>query len=161
MFPNPKLYSLEAASAIRKQGPKGAFVLTNGCFDMLHVGHIYALQQAAQWGSLWVALNSDASVRSLKGPTRPIFTEQERAYMLAALSCVSGIIIFDTPRLDHEIRELHPDIYAKSSDYTLETLAPEERAALKNVHAGIRFTSILPGFSTTRLIEKIAATHSA
>lgn len=155
MLENQKLYPLEAAVAARERLHR-PFVLTNGCFDLLHVGHIYALQQAAAWGALWVALNSDTSVRYLKGPTRPIYNETERAYMLAALSCVSGVIIFDTSRLQREILALHPDIYAKSSDYTLETLAPEERVALETVHAEVRFTRMLPGFSTTQLIEKIS-----
>lgn len=156
----PKLHTLDEAVAIRNQISKDQkFVLTNGCFDLLHTGHIYALQQASKLGNLWVAINSDSSVRSLKGPTRPIVSQNERAYALSALACVSGVIIFESPRLDHEILALHPDIYVKSSDYSIEKLDPQERKALETVHAKICFTPRLPGFSTTDLIRRIAKTY--
>jgi bifunctional ADP-heptose synthase (sugar kinase/adenylyltransferase) len=96
-------------------------------------------------------------VRAIKGPTRPVQTEVERAYALAALACVDGIVIFDTPRLTAEIRALRPDVYCKAGDYTLEKLDAGERAALEEVGAQIEFLPFLEGFSTTKLIAKIKA----
>ena len=153
-----KLFSLDAAcelrESFRKQGK--VVVFTNGCFDMLHVGHVFSLQQAAELGDrLFVAINSDDSVKALKGATRPLMDETERAYMLSALECVSGVFIFNSKRLTNEILRFKPDIYVKSGDYTLDTLDPEERAALESVGAGIKFLKFLNGFSTTSLIEKI------
>ena len=104
-----------------------------------------------------VALNSDASVKQLKGPLRPVQAEGERAYALAALTCVDAIVIFHEPRLTAEIRALRPDVYVKAGDYTLATLDPGERAALEETGARIEFMPFLPGFSTTQLIAKIKA----
>ncbi|MGF1484310.1 MAG: adenylyltransferase/cytidyltransferase family protein [Opitutales bacterium] len=160
-FDNSTLFeSLDAAQAARKQlqAAEQKLVLTNGCFDLLHPGHLYFLRNArAEGDRLWVALNSDASVRALKGPLRPVLGQTERAYALAALEFVDGILIFDTPRLDGEIRTLGPDVYVKAGDYTLETLNAQERQALEAVGARIAFLPFLEGYSTTRLIEKIAA----
>ena len=157
---NPKLFSLEGAvarrEALRSAGKR--VVLTNGVFDLLHTGHLHYLQQARALGdALFIALNADASVRALKGPTRPIQSEEQRAYALAALSCVDAVFIFRTPRLDAEIRALRPDAYAKAGDYTLEKLDAGERGALQAVGAQIKFMPFLPGFSTTNLIAKIKA----
>lgn len=159
-LPNPKLLTLAAVmarrAALRSAGQK--LVLTNGVFDLLHTGHLYYLQQArAQGDALCIALNADASVRALKGPLRPVQSETQRAYALGALVCVDAVFIFDTPRLDAEIRALAPDVYCKAGDYTLEKLDPSERAALESVGARIEFMPFLPGFSTTALIERIKA----
>ena len=159
-LPNPKLLTLAAVmarrAALRAAGQK--LVLTNGVFDLLHTGHLYYLQQArAQGDALCIALNADASVRALKGPLRPVQSETQRAYALGALVCVDAVFIFDTPRLDAEIRALAPDVYCKAGDYTLEKLDPSERAALESVGARIEFMPFLPGFSTTALIERIKA----
>ncbi len=133
-------------------------VLTNGVFDLLHTGHLYYLQKARALGDvLVIALNADASVRALKGPTRPVQDEGQRAYALAALACVDAVVIFREPRLTAEIRALRPDVYTKAGDYTLEKLNPEERAALQEVGARIEFMPFLPGFSTTQLIARIRA----
>jgi rfaE bifunctional protein nucleotidyltransferase chain/domain len=130
-------------------------VLTNGCFDLLHTGHVRYLQQARELGdALVVAVNSDASVRELKGPLRPLNDEQERAEVLAALRCVDHVTVFTGKRVTEVIRELRPSIYAKGGDYTLETLDPEERAALEEVGAEIRLLALVPGKSTTSLLEK-------
>lgn len=157
---NPKLFSLEGAVA-RREALRAAgrrVVLTNGVFDLLHTGHLYALQSArAQGDALIVALNADASVRALKGPGRPVQTEAERAYALAALACVDAIVIFRESRLTPEIRALRPDVYCKSGDYTLEKLDAGERAALEAAGTQITFLPFLPGFSTTNLIAKIRA----
>lgn len=107
--------------------------------------------------ALIVALNSDASVRALKGPLRPVQTEEQRAYALGALECIDAVVIFQEPRLTGEIRALRPDVYCKAGDYTLEKLNPEERTALEEVGAKIAFLPFLPGFSTTQLIGRIKA----
>ncbi len=157
---NPKLFTLEQAVAARAQlradGRK--VVLTNGVFDLLHTGHLFYLQQARALGdALFIALNSDASVKALKGPLRPVMNEEQRAYALAALTCIDGIVIFREPRLTAEIQALRPDVYCKAGDYTLEKLNPQERAALEAVGTQIKFMPFLPGFSTTNLIAKIRA----
>ncbi len=157
---NPKLLASAAAAARREQlraaGRK--VVLTNGVFDLLHTGHLYFLQQARGRGdALFIALNGDASVRALKGPARPVQTEEQRAYALGALACVDVVFIFGTPRLDAEILALRPDVYCKAGDYTLEKLDPGERAALEKTGARIEFLPFLPGFSTTNLIARIKA----
>lgn len=157
---NPKLLSLEAAIARREElGAAGRkVVLTNGVFDLLHVGHIYFLREArARGDALFVALNGSEGVRMLKGPSRPIVDTLERAYCLGSLVCVDAILVFHTPRLDAEIRALRPDIYCKAGDYTLEKLDAGERAALEEAGARIEFLPFLPGFSTTNLIAKIKA----
>lgn len=157
---NPKLLKFTAVVAARERLRSAGkrVVLTNGVFDLLHTGHLYYLQQARALGdALFVALNGDASVRALKGPTRPIQTEEQRAYALGALTCVDTIFVFNTPRLDAEIRALRPEVYGKAGDYTLEKLDPSERAALEEVGAAIKFLPFLPGFSTTALIAKIKA----
>jgi len=157
---NPKLMTLDAAVAEReKLRAKGkSLVLTNGVFDLLHTGHLYYLKQARALGeALYVAINADESVRAIKGPTRPIQSEVERAYALGALGFVSGIVVFNTPRLDAEIRALQPDVYCKAGDYKLETLDPTERGALQEVGTKIEFLPFWEGFSTTKLIAKIKA----
>lgn len=157
---NPKLFGLIEAvakrEALRAAGRR--VVLTNGVFDLLHTGHLYYLQQARACGdALFIALNADASVRALKGPARPVQSEEQRAYALAALACVDAVLIFRTPRLDAEIRSLRPDVYTKAGDYTLEKLDAGERMALQEVGAKITFMPFLPGFSTTALIARIRA----
>ncbi|MDR1590734.1 MAG: adenylyltransferase/cytidyltransferase family protein [Puniceicoccales bacterium] len=155
MLVNLKLFSLKEAVTIRNRHQDRKIVLTNGCFDLLHVGHIFSLQQAAQFGELWVALNGDESIRQLKGPSRPIVGERERAYMLAALECVAGIFIFANRHLNRELEIFRPDIYVKSADYSLETLDPEERFALEKIDAEVKFVQIIHEFSTSLLIDKI------
>jgi rfaE bifunctional protein nucleotidyltransferase chain/domain len=157
-LPNHKLLSLSEAVAERqRQRARGkTMVMTNGCFDLLHVGHISYLQESRQLGhQLWVLINSDTSVRSLKGPNRPIESEAERAYSLAALSCVDYVVIFNNPRLISEIEQLQPDIYTKAGDYTIETLHQGERTAFETAGTTIQFLPYLEGFSTTAMIEKI------
>lgn len=157
---NPKLRSLDDAVAwrenVRREGRR--VVLTNGVFDLLHTGHLYFLKKARELGdALLIALNADASVRALKGPLRPVQTQEQRAYALGALSAVDAVTIFSEPRLTAEIRALRPDVYCKAGDYTLEKLDPAERAALHDVGARIEFMPFLPGFSTTNLIARIKA----
>lgn len=157
---NPKLFTLEQAVAERQRlrAAGRRLVLTNGVFDLLHTGHLFYLQQARALGdALFIALNSDASVKALKGPLRPVQNEEQRAYALAATWFVDGIVVFRQPRLTDEILALRPDIYTKAGDYTLEKLDPGERGALEQVGAQITFMPFLAGFSTTQLIAKIKA----
>lgn len=158
---NSKLFStLEAAVAAREKHRAAGrrVVLTNGVFDLLHTGHLYYLEKARALGDvLFIALNSDESVRQLKGPLRPVQNEEQRAYALAATWFVDGIVVFRHKRLTGEILALKPDIYSKAGDYTLEKLDPDERRALEQVGAQIDFMPYLPGFSTTNLIAKIKA----
>ncbi len=137
-------------------------VLTNGCFDLLHPGHVSFLQQARALGDrLVVALNSDSSVRALKGPSRPIYNETERAFALAALSCVDHLVLFSTPHLVAEIRMLGPEVYTKAGDYTLDTLHAREREALQEIGARIVFLPFLAGYSTSNLLRRIQNAKSS
>jgi D-glycero-beta-D-manno-heptose 1-phosphate adenylyltransferase len=153
--------SLKDAIIFREQARinNKTFVLTNGCFDLLHSGHVHSLIEASKLGDyLWVALNSDSSIKELKGESRPIIKEQERAFIISNLKCVSGVIIFNKKRLDQEIISLKPDVYVKAGDYNPANIATEEHLALKKVKSKIKFVSFLPGMSTTALINKIVST---
>lgn len=157
--PASRVFDFSSALALRQQAAAEGrrVVLTNGCFDLLHRGHISYLQQSAALGDLlYVAVNSDASVRELKGPDRPLNSEQDRAYALAALRCVDAVFIFRGRRLDAEITALQPDAYTKAGDYTLETLDPGERAALVTAGTAIHLLPFVAGHSTTSLIERAA-----
>lgn len=130
-------------------------VFTNGCFDLLHVGHIRYLQQARALGdALLVALNSDASVRALKGPQRPLNCEEDRAEVLAALECVDFVTIFPGERVTPVIEAVRPHIYAKGGDYTVDSLNREEYHALCAAGTQIEILPLIPGRSTTALINK-------
>ena len=150
--------SLSDAVSFRKKVRESgkSFVLTNGCFDLLHCGHAYSLAEASKFGDyLWVAMNSDASVRKLKGRERPIVPEDQRAYLLASLSCVTGVTFFENERLTQEILALEPDVYVKSSDYTEKSIDPDEKEALLSVNASLEFVPFLSGNSTSSLIKRI------
>jgi len=130
-------------------------VFTNGVFDLLHVGHVRYLQQARALGdALMVAVNGDASVRTLKGPARPINGENDRAEVLAALECVSYVTIFSSVRVTELIGQIRPQIYVKGGDYTVDSLDTGERGALETAASEIRILALVPGKSTTAIIEK-------
>jgi len=153
-----KLLSLSRANAwaraARRQGRR--IVATNGCFDLLHYGHVSYLQRARRLGDLLVVgLNGDASVRRLKGPTRPLVPARQRAAVLAALECVDAVVIFPQTRAARFLAAVRPDVYVKGGDYRPETLDPTERAALTAAGTRIAILPFVPGFSTTKLIEKI------
>lgn len=138
---------------LKKQGKR--LVVTNGCFDILHHGHARYLYESRLLGdALLILLNSDASVRRIKGPTRPVNGETSRAYLLASLAAVDRVVIFDNATCAAELAALAPDIYVKGGDYTCETMNRQERTALENAGAEICFKPFLPGFSTTSIIEK-------
>ncbi len=141
--------------SLRQRGLR--LVVTNGCFDILHVGHVRYLEQARALGdTLLVLVNGDASVRTLKGPTRPINAEHDRAEVLASLRCVDAVRLFYSPRCDEMLREIAPDIYAKGGDYTLDTLDPGERDALLACGARLEILPLVPGKSTSAVIAKMA-----
>ena len=131
-------------------------VATNGCFDLLHAGHVLYLQAARNLGDgLLVGVNSDAAVRQLKGPDRPLNSESDRALVLAGLECVSAVFIFPEVRATDFLRTVQPDIYAKGGDYTLETLDQNERAAVEHSGGQISLIPFVPGKSTSRLIARM------
>ncbi|MEM7386198.1 MAG: phosphoribosylglycinamide formyltransferase [Verrucomicrobiota bacterium] len=131
-------------------------VFTNGCFDLLHVGHVRYLAEARALGhALVVAVNSDTSVRELKGPDRPIHSEEDRGEILAALKAVDQVVLFDSPRATAAIRAIAPHIYAKGGDYTPETLNPEEAGALSEAGSEIRILSLVDGQSTTNTLARM------
>jgi rfaE bifunctional protein nucleotidyltransferase chain/domain len=139
---------------IRQAGQR--LVLTNGCFDLLHVGHVRYLKQARELGDfLAVAVNGDESVRSLKGAGRPLNSEADRAEVLAALECVDFVTVFSPLRATQVIKATRPAIYVKGGDYTLESLDAEEVAALKKAGAEIKTLPLVPGKSTSGLIERM------
>jgi D-glycero-beta-D-manno-heptose 1-phosphate adenylyltransferase len=155
---SPKVVELEKLSRrcteLRRAGRK--VVATNGCFDLLHVGHIRYLQNARALGDfLVVGLNGDDSVRELKGAPRPITPERERAEILAALQCVDLVTIFPQTRATQFIVAVQPAIYVKGGDYKHETLDIEERAILKEVGAEICLLRFENGYSSSRLINRI------
>ena len=133
-------------------------VVTNGCFDLLHVGHVRYLTQAAALGtSLLVGINDDAGVKELKGPERPLNTEIDRAEVLAGLRCVRAVCIFPGTRATEFLKMAKPDIYAKGGDYTVDSLYPPEREALETNGSQIHILTLVPGRSTTNLINKMSA----
>lgn len=153
LFP-PEL--AERRAQLEDQGK--SLVLTNGCFDLLHAGHVYSLETAKKQGDvLWVGVNSDRSVRQLKGDTRPIYPQEARLYLLNALACVDGVFLFDDTNLAGEIQQIKPDVYVKSGDYTLDTLNPVERQALEACHTRITFLPFLKGWSTSNTLAQIAS----
>lgn len=160
-IPVKNSYSFEEICKIRleREQQGKSIVLTNGCFDLVHAGHIYSLEKAAALGDeLWVALNSDSSVRKLKGINRPIYSQNERAYLLGALESVDLTFFFDRTNLAQEIKRLRPDFYAKSGDYSLDNLNTEEHKALEEANTKICFVPFLEGFSTSRTVKSIKNT---
>lgn len=129
-------------------------VVTNGCFDILHVGHVRYLQKTKSFADyMIVLLNSDKSVRNIKGPTRPINNEQDRAEVLNALACVDYVVMFDEDSPANLIDEIKPDVYTKGADYTMETL-PEADIIRKN-NIKVEFIEFVAGKSTTNTINKM------
>jgi rfaE bifunctional protein nucleotidyltransferase chain/domain len=155
---NPKLRTPAELAALRDRlGAEGRrLVFTNGCFDLLHVGHVRYLQHARALGdALVVAVNGDESVRALKGPSRPLNCEEDRAEVLAALGCVDAVVVFHTERVTDLVRAIRPQVYAKGGDYTVESLDPGERAALAEAGSEIRILPLVPGRSTTALVGRM------
>lgn len=130
-------------------------VLANGCFDLLHVGHIRYLHGAKSLGGhLIVAINSDASVQAIKGPSRPLMPEDERAELIAALTDVDVVVIFDEPDVRALIRELHPDVQAKGSDYTEESVP--EGDEVRAYGGRVAITGDAKNHSTSGFLKKMS-----
>ena len=143
-------------AALRAAGKR--LVVTNGCFDLLHPGHVVYLETARNLGdALLVGLNGDNSVRELKGAARPVNTEQDRAMVLAALESVTGVCIFAERAATRFLSHARPDVYVKGGDYTLDTLNQEERRTVEGGGGRIAIIPFLPGKSTTALLKKISA----
>ena len=141
-------------AALREAGQRVVF--TNGCFDILHAGHVRYLQEArAQGDCLVLGLNSDASVRGLKGPTRPINSELDRAEVVGALKAVDYVVIFGEQTAEKLIAKVRPAVYVKGGDYTLDTL-PEAKI-VQSYGGRVHFVKMVEGRSTTNVIKKIAA----
>ncbi len=136
---------------------KKRLVATNGCFDLLHAGHVSYLQNARRLGhALLVGLNDDDSVRQLKGRNRPLNPVRDRAAVLAALESVDAVCIFSGVRATRFLELAEPDIYVKGGDYTLETLNQEERGLIEKAGGEIVIIPVVPGKSTTALLRKIS-----
>ena len=134
---------------------RGSLVFTNGVFDLLHPGHIDVLNAARAAGdALLVGINSDDSVRRLKGPTRPVRTEADRAFVVAALECVDGVVIFDEDTPLELIEAVHPDIVAKGGDYSESTIVGA--AEVKSWGGRVVIVPLTPGHSTTSIIERLS-----
>ena len=145
----------EWRKALRASGRK--LVVTNGCFDLIHAGHVTYLENARNIGdALLVGVNGDKAVRELKGAGRPVHSETDRALVLAALQSVDGVCIFDEASATRFLTAAEPDIYVKGGDYTLETLNPDERRAVEASGGEIILVPMVPDKSTTALLGKIS-----
>jgi rfaE bifunctional protein nucleotidyltransferase chain/domain len=146
----------ERSHELRRSGK--VLVATNGCFDLLHVGHIRYLQKARALGdALVVGVNGDESVRKLKGLGRPLNNEHDRAEVLAALECVDFVAIFREQRAVAFLQAAAPAIYVKGGDYTADTLNSEERAVLDKLGAKIEIIPFETGYSTSEMIKRLRA----
>ena len=138
---------------LKSEGKK--IVFTNGCFDILHVGHVRYLTAAKEFGDiLIIGLNTDSSVKMLKGNDRPINTEMDRAEVLLALKAVDYVVLFGEKTAEELIADVKPDIYVKGGDYTLETL-PEAKI-VQSYGGKVEFIPMVAGRSTTNIINKIS-----
>jgi rfaE bifunctional protein nucleotidyltransferase chain/domain len=161
-----------AATLRERQAAGDVVVFTNGCFDLLHLGHVRYLQEARALGDvLVVGVNSDASTRRLKGAGRPLVPQDERAEVLAALACVDYVTIFEEPTAVALVETLRPDVYVKGGDYATPAAASQpaainyarlpEAAPVLAYGGQVRLIPYLPGHSTTALIERVRRSGSA
>ena len=160
---SPKIVELkdlpDRCEKLRSIGKK--IVATNGCFDLLHVGHVRYLQAARALGDLLVVgLNGDGSVHELKGAGRPITNQTDRAEILSALACVDLVTIFPEIRATKFLAAVRPAVYVKGGDYTPRTLDEEELTILKEIEAAIHLIPFETGYSTSGLIEQICKSGS-
>jgi len=146
-------YKIVYLDRVRREDYLSPIVATNGCFDILHTGHIGYLEKARSLGRyLVVGLNSDDSVRTLKGDGRPVNKEMDRARVLAALECVDRVVIFTHTRATLFLETVRPHIYVKGGDYTLDTLYRPERDAVERHNGKIVILPLAEGFSTTSIL---------
>ena len=154
-----KILTLEQLPQWREQlrADGKRLVVTNGCFDLLHRGHVTYLESARNLGdALLLGLNADASVRELKGAQRPVNSEADRASVIASLESVSGVCIFPERTAEKFLELAQPDIYAKGGDYTIESLNKDERRLVERFGGKVVILPIVAGKSTTSLLEKIS-----
>jgi len=151
-----KIVTQEEIVKIVRAGQKDGktFVATNGCFDILHVGHVRYLQKTKDLADFSIVmLNSDKSVKLIKGETRPINNQEDRAEILTALCCVDYVVLFEERSPAELLEKIKPDIYTKGADYTLETLP--EREIVERNGIKVEFIEFVQGKSTTNIIKKI------
>ena len=145
--------------AVRHAGRQ--LVVTNGCFDLLHLGHVTYLETARNQGDLLlVGVNADAAVKALKGQGRPVNAENDRALVLAALESVSAVTIFPDKTATEFLRRAKPDIYVKGADYTLQTMNQEERQVVESAGGKVMLLSFVEGRSTTATLKKLGKGNS-
>ena len=148
----------EELEGLRRRG--GKVVFTNGCFDIIHAGHVRYLKKARSLGNaLVVGLNSDSSVRSIKGETRPIVPQKERAEVLSALETVDYVVIFNDPTPERLIEAIRPDVLAKGADWAARDIVGAR--AVKEAGGRVARITLAKGKSTTNIIKKILALHKA
>ena len=148
----------EIIKIVQEGHKKGkTFVVTNGCFDILHVGHVRYLTETKNFADFSIVLlNSDKSVKAIKGENRPINNESDRAELLTSLNCVDFVVLFEENSPAKLLEKIRPDVYTKGADHTIETL-PEKDVVLKN-NIRVEFIKFVKGKSTTNLINKINQT---
>ncbi len=145
---------LQALKPLREGASPSVIVTTNGCFDILHVGHLRYLKAAKALGDiLVVALNSDRSVKGLKGPQRPIVSEADRAELLAGLTCVDYVVLFEEATPENLFQTIQPNIHVKGAQYNVASLP--EADMLKAMGTKIEFIPMIEGRSSTQVIDKI------
>ena len=151
--PNDKLFTREALLARFGRPRSGTLVFTNGCFDLLHRGHVEYLYAARALGdALVVGVNTDASVRRLKGAGRPVVSEDDRAFVLAGLGCVDAVTLFDEDTPRDLIAALLPDVLVKGGDYSPETVVG--RAEVEAAGGRVAIVPLVPGRSTTAILQR-------
>jgi rfaE bifunctional protein nucleotidyltransferase chain/domain len=151
---NQKIRTLDELAAMRAQWKDKTVVWTNGCFDLIHAGHVRSLQAAKALGDiLIVGLNSDESVRAIKGQGRPLMGEEDRAEVMAAMELVDYVTIFGETDPSAALAKLRPDIHTKGADY--ENREIPERAVVESYGGRICFLPLLPGRSTSALVERM------
>ena len=151
-----QIVTQEEIIKIVREGHKNGktFVVTNGCFDILHIGHARYLNETKKYADYSIVLvNSDKSVRSIKGENRPINNESDRTELLTYLNCVDYVVLFEQDSPKELLEKIKPDVYTKGADYCLETL-PERDVIIKN-NIKVEFIKFVEGKSTTGLIKKI------
>jgi rfaE bifunctional protein nucleotidyltransferase chain/domain len=157
-----KIVSIEELRAFLEEPRRNGkqIVLSNGCFDTLHVGHVRYLDAARQEGDLLItAINADSSVQALKGFQRPILDEQARAQMVAALRCVDYVVVFAEPDVNHLLEELRPHVHAKGTDYSAESVP--ERATAERLGIRVAIVGDAKNHSTRALLENIRKDQNA
>jgi rfaE bifunctional protein nucleotidyltransferase chain/domain len=146
----------ERVARWRGEGKRIAY--TNGCFDIIHAGHVRTLEAARRHGDvLVVGLNSDASAQELKGPGRPVFGERDRAEMVGALECVDLVVVFEEVSSLPLIEELRPEVWVKGGDYVLETVNQEEKAFVESYGGEVALGERVEGESTSAVIRRVRA----